>query len=99
MVSPGYGIRLAVAVVTCALIAPASAHHSRAAFDTTVEVTIEGVVKNVVWANPHVYMTLEVAGPAGSPRLRRSRWPTLLAAAARPDPGRSCHGRPRYSAR
>ena len=58
---------MALAVVTCALIAPASAHHSRAAFDTTVEVTIEGVVKNVVWANPHVYMTLEVAGPGGQP--------------------------------
>jgi Family of unknown function (DUF6152) len=58
---------VALAVVTCALIAPASAHHSRAAFDTTVEVTIEGVVKNVVWANPHVYMTLEVAGPGGQP--------------------------------
>jgi hypothetical protein len=60
-------IRVALAVATCALVAPASAHHSRAAFDTTVEVTIEGVVKNVVWANPHVYMTLEVAGPGGQP--------------------------------
>ncbi len=58
---------MALAVVTCALIAPAGAHHSRAAFDTTVEVTIEGVVKNVVWANPHVYTTLEVTGADGRP--------------------------------
>jgi Family of unknown function (DUF6152) len=56
-----------LAFVAGAAIAPATAHHSRAAFDTTVEVTIEGVVKNVVWANPHVYMTLEVAGPGGQP--------------------------------
>jgi hypothetical protein len=55
---------LAATVIDCT---PASAHHSRAAFDTTTEVTIEGVVKNVVWANPHVYMTLEVAGPGGQP--------------------------------
>lgn len=67
MVSPGYGIRVAVAVAACAFITSASGHHSRAAFDTTVEVTIEGVVKNVLWANPHVYMTLEVAGPGGQP--------------------------------
>jgi hypothetical protein len=55
---------LAAAVVECT---PASAHHSRAAFDTTVEVSIEGAVKNVLWANPHVYLTLEVVGPAGQP--------------------------------
>ena len=67
MVSPGFEIRVAVAVSALASISPASAHHSRAAFDITVVFSIEGVVKNVLWANPHVYMTLEVAGPNGQP--------------------------------
>ena len=69
MVAPD-GIRVAIAVAACAFITPASAHHSRAPFDTTVEVTIEGVVKNVLWANPHVYLTLEVAGPGGQPMVQ-----------------------------
>jgi hypothetical protein len=54
-----------LAIAACAITSLAKAHHSRAAFDTTVEMTIEGVVKNVIWANPHVYMTLDVAGPGG----------------------------------
>jgi hypothetical protein len=64
---PGHGTRAALAIAACTIVSPTSAHHSRAAFDTSVEVTIEGVVKNVVWANPHVYMTLEVAGSSGQP--------------------------------
>ncbi|HLF12654.1 MAG TPA: DUF6152 family protein [Gammaproteobacteria bacterium] len=51
--------------------APAVAHHSRAAFDTTVEITIEGVVADVTWANPHVYFTLEVAGADGSTTMQQ----------------------------
>ena len=45
--------------------APADAHHSRAAYDTTIEVTLEGTVAKVLWANPHTYLTLELAGPQG----------------------------------
>jgi hypothetical protein len=56
-------------VVVCAP-APAVAHHSRAAFDTTVEVSIEGVVSDVTWANPHVYLTLEVEGSDGAPTMQ-----------------------------
>jgi hypothetical protein len=48
-----------------AVVAPAAAHHSRAAYDTTVEVTIEGVVVDVMWANPHVYLILDVTGTDG----------------------------------
>jgi len=58
---------LAVIVTVVGASAPASAHHSRAAFDTTVEVTIEGVIVDMLWANPHIYMTLEVPGPEGRP--------------------------------
>jgi len=52
-------------------VAAADAHHSRAAFDTTVEVTIVGVVRSVTWANPHVYFTLEIAGPDGQPMMQQ----------------------------
>lgn len=46
----------------------ANAHHSPAAYDLTAELTVEGVVVAVDWRNPHIYVTLEVAGLAG-PRI------------------------------
>jgi hypothetical protein len=49
-----------------AVAAPAVAHHSRAAFDTTVEVTIAGVIADVAWKNPHVYITLDVTDADGT---------------------------------
>ena len=56
----------------CATAAPsADAHHSRAAYDTTKEVMIEGVVADVTWANPHVYFVLEVASPDGSKTMQQ----------------------------
>ncbi len=39
---------------------PLSAHHSRAMFDTDVLVSVEGVVTNVEWRNPHMWVTLDV---------------------------------------
>jgi hypothetical protein len=58
---------LAVLAAIGGTCAPASAHHSRAAFDTTAEVQIEGVIVDMLWANPHIYMTLEVKGADGRP--------------------------------
>lgn len=55
------------ALALAAGVLPAHAHHSRAAFDTSTEVTIDGVVANVLWANPHTYITLEVTDPDGRP--------------------------------
>jgi hypothetical protein len=49
---------LATAVVA-ALVQPAYAHHSAAAFNTETEVTITGVVTEYSFRNPHVYMTVE----------------------------------------
>jgi hypothetical protein len=43
----------------------AVAHHSRAAFDTTVEVVLGGTVTSVQWTNPHVYFTIDMRGPDG----------------------------------
>jgi len=42
------------------MIAPSVAHHSRAMFDTDVLVAVEGVVTNVEWKNPHMWVTLDV---------------------------------------
>jgi hypothetical protein len=44
---------------------PAPAHHSWAPYDLEREVTLEGVVTEYKWANPHSYIRLETAGEAG----------------------------------
>jgi uncharacterized low-complexity protein len=49
-------IAMALAFTTAmALVAPAVAHHSPARFDTDQVITVEGVVTEYEWANPHVY--------------------------------------------
>ena len=49
-------------MVTTTLV---SAHHSRAMFDTETLVAVEGVVTDVQWRNPHMWVTLDVPGPDG----------------------------------
>jgi hypothetical protein len=44
-----------------------SAHHSRAMYDVEQLVSVEGVVTNVEWRNPHMWITLDVPGPTGKP--------------------------------
>lgn len=44
----------------------ALAHHSLAPYDRTVSKTIEGVVKDYIFANPHVRLTIAVANADGS---------------------------------
>lgn len=48
------------------LAAPAVAHHSAAAYDTQKEVKVTGTVVQYRYANPHVYMTLQVKKDDGS---------------------------------
>lgn len=50
----------------CAL-APAAgfAHHSRANYDLTREIIVEGTVAALAWTNPHISMTVESEGPDG----------------------------------
>ena len=43
-----------------------SAHHSFAAFNTTIEKTITGTVKQVDWTNPHTWIWVDVATDKGS---------------------------------
>ena len=47
--------------------ATAPAHHSRAAYDMTREVLIEGTVTELAWRNPHIFFTLETTGAGGAP--------------------------------
>lgn len=51
---------VAVLGLTAAAV-PLSAHHAvQAEFDQTKRVTITGVMKRVMWVNPHVRWTMEV---------------------------------------
>jgi hypothetical protein len=52
-----------IAVAMCA--SPAFAHHSFAMFDADSKVTIEGIVKEFQWTNPHAWIMLTVAGAEG----------------------------------
>ena len=55
-----------VAGAVCALVpAAVFAHHSRANYDMTKEVILEGTVAALAWTNPHISMTLETQGPGG----------------------------------
>ena len=60
----------AVAFVTLAFLsgAPASAHHSRAGYDQAKDklTTINGVVAEVIWRNPHVYLTWDAKDEKGA---------------------------------
>jgi hypothetical protein len=44
-----------------------SAHHSFAMFDNTKNVTVEGTVKNVAYANPHVWVDMVVMNDKNQP--------------------------------
>ena len=51
-----------------ALLLPSNsvgAHHSRAQFDTTRDVTLVGVVKRFEWTNPHSFLYIDVPEDQG----------------------------------
>jgi len=60
------------AIVRCvmfgvAFLAPlAQAHHSNSAFYVTKVITIKGVVKEVKWANPHIWVIMAVDDGKGN---------------------------------
>jgi hypothetical protein len=67
---PSCTFRSAAVIAAVALPFAALAHHSRAAFDTTVEVLLEGTVAEVTWANPHTYFKIETRDATGKPALQ-----------------------------
>ena len=59
--------RVAVCICTAFLIAaPALAHHNMSAlFDFNQRFTETGTLAEMDWRNPHIYLTVEVAGETG----------------------------------
>jgi hypothetical protein len=55
---------LAALLLAVGIAVPASAHHSFAMFDRTVQLEVEGVVKDFQFTNPHSWIQLMVT-PAG----------------------------------
>lgn len=56
--------------LTLSSIQPAAAHHAFAAnYDMDNIGTVEGVVEEVVWANPHVHYYIQVTGEGGTTEL------------------------------
>ena len=73
------------AMLLAGLAVPVAAHHSGAGVDRSKTVTVQGVVKEFRWTNPHSWIDLEVAKPTGGsdlwsiemnppPYLVRSGW-------------------------
>src|SRR5262245_32145929 len=58
-----------VCAASMALVTPVLAHHSAAAYDTQKQVTVAGAVIQYRFANPHVYLTLQVTNSAGAATL------------------------------
>lgn len=58
-----------VFALTIAVALPASsvlAHHSVSQFDSTAEKVLEGTVRKMEWANPHVWIRLNVEDEEGN---------------------------------
>ena len=56
--------------VLCLSSLSASAHHSLAAYDRSVTKTVEGVVREFEWANPHAKLVVMVPATDGTTK----RW-------------------------
>jgi hypothetical protein len=59
------GLCLSVLMVAAWHAQPLSAHHSFAMYDNGKQVTIEGVVKELQWTNPHVWIQVLVPNASG----------------------------------
>jgi hypothetical protein len=57
---------LLATTIICGVAAPAWSHHSAAAvFDMDAQKTVTGVVKQVDWTNPHIWIWLDVQNASG----------------------------------
>ena len=75
---------VATMVALCAMASAPRAHHSAAMFDDSKVVELKGVVKELQWTNPHVWLQVSVEEKgakkewsieAGSPNtLSRTGW-------------------------
>ncbi|MBV9504397.1 MAG: hypothetical protein JO323_05265 [Acidobacteriia bacterium] len=63
----GNQFRIALAGVLFLVGVPVYAHHAFSTeFDTSKPITLEGVVTNVTWENPHVFFFVDVADVDGN---------------------------------
>jgi Family of unknown function (DUF6152) len=53
------------AVFIAAAAIPSSAHHSFAAFDVASQKTVTGIVKQLDWTNPHIWLWIDVPNDKG----------------------------------
>jgi hypothetical protein len=60
---------LAVIMILVSLCGSAAAHHSFAEFNMNEEKTVTGVVKQVEWTNPHIWIWIDVTNDKGSTDL------------------------------
>ena len=60
-------MRFAVVLLVAAAVHPLGAHHSVPVnFDQSKEVSIEGVLTEIKWVNPHAHFRINVKQPDGS---------------------------------
>jgi Family of unknown function (DUF6152) len=61
--------RILIAALAAAAVAapvPSSAHHSATMFEQTRTITVEGVVKEFQWTNPHSWLIVDVTDKDGT---------------------------------
>jgi hypothetical protein len=58
---------LALTVAVFALPAPADAHHSTAMFNLEARLTLNGVLKEIQWTNPHAWIQVTAPDAKGAP--------------------------------
>ena len=59
------GLAFLLIVNAFSLTPPVLAHHSGASYDTEHPIALKGVVSNVEWTNPHVFIYLDVKDDNG----------------------------------
>ena len=59
-------LRVSGAVLLLLAASSASAHHSATMFEQTKTITVEGVVKEFQWTNPHSWLLVDVTNPDGT---------------------------------
>jgi hypothetical protein len=69
MARKAVGVLIVLLWIAAMTTAP-SAHHSRAMFDIEKLISVEGVVAQVQWRYPHMWIEVDVPGPNG----KTERW-------------------------
>jgi hypothetical protein len=59
------GRTIAIAALTLLVVTSASAHHSSTMFEQTRTITVEGVVKEFQYSNPHSWLLVDVTDKTG----------------------------------